>query len=1095
MKRSLLVILLLLVFSPLGRASHVLGGEITWTCQGGDYVFELVFYRDCNGAVFNPVNETIDVWGHPTVTQFNVNYISNTDISPTCTEVAGGPAALVCGVGQSGGNGIGAIEKVIYRSAPITLSGVPPSEGWVFTYQNSFRTNDLINISNPSTQGMTLTSKMYASSSNTGCVDNSPQFLQDPYFVSCAGDPYEYNMNAVDPDLDSLAISFSTPLNNFSGAYNPPTSPASVSFESGFSFNSPTPDASFNPGNVAATVDPSSGNLTFLSNNIGSYAVKIVAKSYRNGILISEVDREMQMTVKICGGLNNQPTILGPFGGLFETTINAGDLVNFNLSSTDIELLQDGTPQSNLLSASGLQFGTNYTSTTGCANAPCATLDATPIIIGTQGVNTTFNWQTTCDHLVNPLGFVADEIPYHFVFKVQDDYCPVPKVQYATITINVLNPGVIPATQINCIQSDLTGDVSISWDAVTDPLGTFSEYQIHSLQSGLLASIPTIGTTSYVDPGVSQQNDYFIVVASGCNGNTLKYSDTISNIFLDLNNPSNGTAVLQWNDPIDPPLASMNSFYHIYREYPVIGWSLYDSVPYGTTFYLDTIDICDTYLNYQIVLPNDPCNFSSNIEGDQFEDMLTPDIPVIESVTVDTMTNNIVITWNENSQEDTYGYIIYSLDANGFLVEIDTVWGLTNTEYIHNVNVNNGPLTYSVAAFDSCWTAAIPPTYQTSAKAPIHTSIFVVSTLDVCTRQVTLNWSDYVGWSDLDHYIVHGKVDGGNWTVMGTSTLSELTIDVQGELNYCFTIEAVSATGIQSFSNRTCLYIGSPTAPAINYLKVATVSNNEVVLRHFIDLSTNIKELSIQRMDDLGNFAEIDRIIPSSTNITYIDNTVDVHEASYIYRIQAVDSCSQLGIISNQATSILAKVQTDDVAKINYLNWNPYSEFNGSILGYNIYRGVDEIFDPVPIASLGPNARSFQEDINAIISTGKICYYIEAIESMNIYSFSEISRSNITCSVLPPIIYIPNSFTPDGDEFNDVFNAVVSDFLPESFEMIIFDRMGHAIFSTNNHDEGWNGIITRSGKLAQVGMYPYLISVQDANGVEIVKRGHVTLLK
>src|SRR3989338_6874425 len=64
-------------------------------------------------------------------------------------------------------------------------------------------------------------------------------------------------------------------------------------------------------------------------------------------------------------------------------------------------------------------------------------------------------------------------IPYHFVFKVQDNYCQIPKITYRTVTINVRNPGIIPATQINCITTAVNGDVTVNWDAVTDPDGTF----------------------------------------------------------------------------------------------------------------------------------------------------------------------------------------------------------------------------------------------------------------------------------------------------------------------------------------------------------------------------------------------------------------------------------------------------------------------------------------------------------------------------------------------------------------------------------------------------------------------------------------------
>ena len=51
---------------------------------------------------------------------------------------------------------------------------------------------------------------------NNSCTDSSPKFLQSPYFVTCAGSEYRYNMNAVDPDLDSLQFDFGIPYETIS---------------------------------------------------------------------------------------------------------------------------------------------------------------------------------------------------------------------------------------------------------------------------------------------------------------------------------------------------------------------------------------------------------------------------------------------------------------------------------------------------------------------------------------------------------------------------------------------------------------------------------------------------------------------------------------------------------------------------------------------------------------------------------------------------------------------------------------------------------------------------------------------------------------
>lgn len=1088
----LLILMSLLAFS--GRATHVMGGDITWTCQGGDYVFQLVIYRDCNGADINIISEELQVWGHPTVNSIQCGFVSRTDVSPFCTPVTGGPGALECGTGQNGGNGLGAIEKIVYQSAPTTLNGTPPTDGWVFTYDDFSRSSAVTNLVNPSTEGITLFAKMFAIPGvPAGCNDNSPQFLQEPYFVSCNGDSYEYNMNAVDPDLDSIHLSFGIPYDFLDGAaFVAGVNPQPLAFETGFTFDSPTPGTAMNASNIPAQIDPSSGNLTFLSNNAGSYNVKILAQSYRGGVLIAEVEREMLLIITNCAGTNNKPVIAGPFGGLFETTINAGDLVNFNLSSTDVELLQNGTPQDNILSASGLTFGTNFTSNTGCAVAPCATLDATPLITMSQGVTTNFDWQTTCDHLVSPMGIAADVVPYHFVFKVQDNYCPVPKVSYATVTINVVNNGVIPAPEIECIQTNVAGDVTISWSPVADPLGSFNEYRIYSIQDGLLGVITDINTTTFTDVGITQANDYYISTAAGCDGNTERYSDTISNIYLDLNNPGDGTAVLQWNDPILPGLSSMGPYYHIYREYPIGTWSLHDSVPFGSHFYKDTITVCEDIFGYQIVLPNTPCDYTSNIQSDLFQDNISPDIPIIDFVTIDTITGEVTISWNQNGQDDTFGYIIYVENASGAIVELDNVFGIGTTSYTYSPDITTGPLTYSVAAFDSCYTSTVPPTYQTSAKGDIHTTAFLNASLNICERQVQLSWSPYIGWDGTNTYTILGHFGSSGWIEFGNTTNTSFIVDVLPSETYTFVIQSTSEAGQVSFSNPQTLFITSAGSPAFNYLQVATVTNENVDLRLYIDVSANILEVSFQRLED-GTFVEIGRVPATGNLLTYKDEEVSVNDYFYTYRAQVIDSCGQLGDTTNEAQTILLSITNDEVSKINYLNWTSYREFNGAILGYNIYRGNDGIFNPTPIASLASDSRYLIDDVNNIDSYGKICYYVEAIESMNIYNFSEISKSNEACVTLPPLVYIPNAFTPEG--LNPIFRPVLNDFDPTDYDFTIFDRWGQVIYRTNSPSEGWNGRIAFSNKMANTGTYLYMLTLKDGDGIEIIKRGHVTLLK
>lgn len=74
------------------------------------------------------------------------------------------------------------------------------------------------------------------------------------------------------------------------------------------------------------------------------------------------------------------------------------------------------------------------------------------------------------------------------------------------------------------------------------------------------------------------------------------------------------------------------------------------------------------------------------------------------------------------------------------------------------------------------------------------------------------------------------------------------------------------------------------------------------------------------------------------------------------------------------------------------------------------------------------------------------------------------------------VIFVPNSFTPDGDGLNDIFKAQGTDII--SFHLSIFDRWGELIFETKNMNEGWNGYY--KGNLVQQDVYVWTMVYKTA---------------
>ena len=91
-------------------------------------------------------------------------------------------------------------------------------------------------------------------------------------------------------------------------------------------------------------------------------------------------------------------------------------------------------------------------------------------------------------------------------------------------------------------------------------------------------------------------------------------------------------------------------------------------------------------------------------------------------------------------------------------------------------------------------------------------------------------------------------------------------------------------------------------------------------------------------------------------------------------------------------------------------------------------------------------------------------------------------------------LYVPNTFSPDGNGVNDLFGPVVSEGLLEDYEMWIFNRWGEIIFHTLSIEDYWNGAI--NGTQAQQDTYIWRIKYKEANVAGLKdKTGHVNLIR
>jgi gliding motility-associated-like protein len=97
------------------------------------------------------------------------------------------------------------------------------------------------------------------------------------------------------------------------------------------------------------------------------------------------------------------------------------------------------------------------------------------------------------------------------------------------------------------------------------------------------------------------------------------------------------------------------------------------------------------------------------------------------------------------------------------------------------------------------------------------------------------------------------------------------------------------------------------------------------------------------------------------------------------------------------------------------------------------------------------------------------------------------------------LFYVPNTFTPDVDNYNPIFQPVfTSGFDPYDYTLLIFNRWGEIIFESHNAAIGWNGTYGSNGEIqmCQDGTYTWKIEFKTkANDERKMVVGHVNLIR
>lgn len=289
---------------------------------------------------------------------------------------------------------------------------------------------------------------------------------------------------------------------------------------------------------------------------------------------------------------------------------------------------------------------------------------------------------------------------------------------------------------------------------------------------------------------------------------------------------------------------------------------------------------------------------------------------------------------------------------------------------------------------------------------------------------------------------------------------------------YCYTIESVFDNGAISRSNQACDEAFSTTTP------------------------TSIENISSQVVDgtiswywypSTGNPVKYYKVYSNTEVLS--DSTIETSITSEFFDDEA--TCLQLDLVnycdlssgrSEPACPLMLNRTFNNDGSIT-LYWDEYSGWKNNVAGYYMVI-YDQNQNQKDSISLG-TALEYTDPLPG--NNEQVSYY--QLWATPKDAEMAVSSSNLVEVVRPPIIAIPNSFTPNDDNLNDVF-AVTGKFI-QSIELSIFNRWGETIYHVNG--SSWDGTI--GNRKAPLDTYIYNVVVKDFAGNKHIRNGTVVILK
>ena len=449
------------------------------------------------------------------------------------------------------------------------------------------------------------------------------------------------------------------------------------------------------------------------------------------------------------------------------------------------------------------------------------------------------------------------------------------------------------------------------------------------------------------------------------------------------------------------------------------------------------------------------------------------------------------LVWKKYPSFDFSNYIVYADKGAGF-VPINSLSNVTDTMIqIGGVDALHRSDCYKIASTNLC--------NFTQKEVSLNKHCTVELRGKSALNASILNWSSYVGWP-VDRYVVYRQIGTSNFDSIGQVSglaLSYIDTSIKCYKVHHYRVKAYEFGGLNEFSwSDTChvspIYMNQVAPPE---MKRATVLNDQYVRVEWQQLVKN--KIPLERFVIVGKesksstFKNIWVLSAKSDSLVVNDKSFSVDNYSAIYKVLGIDECGDSSKFTLISQSILLDVSLTN-QYYPLLQWNKYIEWSEGVKEYIVERNSGNGL--VEIDRVASSDSNYIDPLPSLNCLPNLEYRITALRNKTVgvdSSWFNNSCSNVDDPGVKTKVFIPNAFTPNGNNLNELFKP--EGIFIANYTMKIFNRWGEKIYEGQGCGSGWDGIYR--SEIVPGGVYVYIVNVKGTDGKWYPFSGDVTVLR